>query len=337
MNYSSCNSEIDIVVTWVDPSDPDWNALRVSHSKSEKYEEVADFSVARHRDWDNLRYWFRGVEKFAPWVRKVHFITHGHLPVWLNVNHPKLNIVKHADYIDSKYLPTFNSRVIELNLPFISDLSEKFVLFNDDFFLIESVDPGDFFQHGFPCDAAILNAYSGGGLSPIQMNDLYLINNVYNKKRSISSNFFKWFNYRYRWDLLRTMALLSWPNFTGFKDFHLPQPYLKSNLVKCWGLYTDPIKRTCFSKFRLKSDINHYLFRYNHLAKGEFRPFNCHRLGRYFQVNDEIAHYVAEHIINQKSSIVAINDGELNDFDSIKNIVNRALDHVLPDKSRYEL
>ena len=27
---------------------------------------------------DNLKYWFRGVEKFAPWVNKIYFITYGH-------------------------------------------------------------------------------------------------------------------------------------------------------------------------------------------------------------------------------------------------------------------
>ena len=31
----------------------------------------------RYRDWDLLRYWFRGVERFAPWVRRIHFVTWG--------------------------------------------------------------------------------------------------------------------------------------------------------------------------------------------------------------------------------------------------------------------
>ena len=169
------------------------------------------------------------------------------------------------------------------------------------------------------------------------MNDLYLINKFYSKKRSILSNFFKWFNLRYRWNLLRTMALLPWPNFTGFIDFHLPQPYLKSNLVECWDLYAEQIKKTCFSKFRLKSDINHYLFRYNHLDKGEFHPFYFNNIGKCFHADDENASCVAEHINCQNSSIIAINDVNLNNFDSIKSVVNCALDHVFPVKSQYEL
>jgi cytosine/uracil/thiamine/allantoin permease len=39
-----------------------------------------DNRVIRYRDWENLKYWFRGVETFAPWVNKVYFITYGHIP-----------------------------------------------------------------------------------------------------------------------------------------------------------------------------------------------------------------------------------------------------------------
>ena len=38
------NYPIDFVVTWVDGNDPN----------------------VRFRDWDNMQYWFRAVEKFAP-------------------------------------------------------------------------------------------------------------------------------------------------------------------------------------------------------------------------------------------------------------------------------
>ena len=37
----------------------------------------ADDRKERYRDWDNLRYWFRGMEKYAPWVRKIHFCHMG--------------------------------------------------------------------------------------------------------------------------------------------------------------------------------------------------------------------------------------------------------------------
>ncbi|WP_331836427.1 hypothetical protein [Erysipelothrix piscisicarius] len=69
------------------------------------------------------------------WVNNVYLITYGHLPDFLNVDHPKLKIINHTDYIPSDYLPTFSSHTIELNMHRIEGLSEHFVYFNDDMFL----------------------------------------------------------------------------------------------------------------------------------------------------------------------------------------------------------
>ncbi len=65
---------IDFVIAWVDGSDPEWQKER------DKYRGAAGESAENlYRDWDNVPYWFRGVEKFAPWVNKIHFVTCGHL------------------------------------------------------------------------------------------------------------------------------------------------------------------------------------------------------------------------------------------------------------------
>ena len=104
----------------------------------------------RYRDWELMRFWFRGIEAFAPWVNRVFFVSNGQKPIWLNTDHPKLRMVTHQDYIPEIYLPTFNSNVIELWLHNIPDLSERFVLFNDDMFLTAPVTPEDFFEDGLP-------------------------------------------------------------------------------------------------------------------------------------------------------------------------------------------
>ena len=122
---------IDIVVPWVDGSDPEWEAERSQYRPVIK----SDTSSSRFREWGLFQYWFRGIEKYAPWVRKVHLITWGHLPEWLNTSHPKLNIVNHKDYIPEEYLPTYSSHVIELNMHRIPDLAEHFIYFNDDVYL----------------------------------------------------------------------------------------------------------------------------------------------------------------------------------------------------------
>ncbi|MFQ7768319.1 MAG: hypothetical protein ACLRIL_08645 [Fusicatenibacter saccharivorans] len=100
-------------------------------------EEMIDNSTSRYRDWDILKYWFRGVEKFAPWVNQIHFVTYGHVPDWLNEKHSKLHIVKHEDFIPQEFRPTFSSHPIEWNFHRIEWLTENFVYFNDDMFLIK--------------------------------------------------------------------------------------------------------------------------------------------------------------------------------------------------------
>ena len=64
-------NEIDFVILWVDGNDPAWREEFVRTRQAEN----DDASEIRYRDWRNLHYWFRSAERFAPWVRKVHFIT----------------------------------------------------------------------------------------------------------------------------------------------------------------------------------------------------------------------------------------------------------------------
>src|SRR5690554_53344 len=136
---------MDFVLIWVDGSDPNWQAQKNLYSG-----KPAGDSPARFRDWDILKYWFRGVEKFAPWVNKIFFVTWGHVPEFLNLEHPKLVIVRHEDYIPKEYLPTFSANVIETNLHRIEGLSDKFVYFNDDVFITKKVTKEDFFKNGLP-------------------------------------------------------------------------------------------------------------------------------------------------------------------------------------------
>ena len=139
---------VDFVIAWVDGNDKEWQKQR------QKYKSgfMEDNSEVRFRDWDNLQYWFRGVEEYAPWVNHIYFITWGHVPQWLNLDNPKLKIVNHKDYIPEKYLPTFNSHTIELNMHRIQGLSRQFVYFNDDMFLTAPVTKEMFFKNDLPRD-----------------------------------------------------------------------------------------------------------------------------------------------------------------------------------------
>ena len=106
--------DIAFVIPWVDGSDQEWIELFNKYAPSGKKKNI-DFSAERYRDYGLLKYWFRGVEKFAPYVRKVHFITNGQKPDWLNTDCPKLNWVKHSDYIPQDCLPVFSSHPMLTN------------------------------------------------------------------------------------------------------------------------------------------------------------------------------------------------------------------------------
>ena len=115
-------NDIDIVIPWVDGNDKKWQNERNRYLQEETGIK-AEAIEARYRDWDNVQYIFRGIEKFMPWVRMVHFVTWGHIPKWMNRDHPKLHVVTHDEFMPSEYLPTFNSNSIEVNIFRIPGLS----------------------------------------------------------------------------------------------------------------------------------------------------------------------------------------------------------------------
>ena len=82
-----------------------------------KYLDDESAQSNRFADYDQLRYSIRSLEKFAPWVRKVHLVTNGQIPYWINLDHPKLNLITHEEiFEDPNSLPTFSSPAIEANL-----------------------------------------------------------------------------------------------------------------------------------------------------------------------------------------------------------------------------
>ncbi len=328
--------EIDVVIPWVDGGDPVWQDTLRRYTPNP---DVCDANFERYRDWDLLKYWFRGIERFAPWVRKVHFITCGQTPEWLNTANPKLNLVNHSDYIDEEYLPVFSSHPIELPIHKINGLSDKFIYFNDDFFLIDNVIESDFFTKGLPNDAAIMNTISGRFpmMLHIAVNNQEIINRNFTKYQVIKNSISKWFSPKYKLGIYRNLALLAWPNFTGFLDFHLPQAYLKSTLETVWEKEDVGLRKSLASKFRSISDVNMYLFRYWQLCSGKFHPKDVSKLGCYFDViNEQNVDEIAAVVKNGRSKVIVINDGDVQNFDLVKARLNSSFEQRLPNKSNFE-
>ncbi len=333
----SVDNEIDFVVLWVNGDDPEWLAQYDLYAASEERGKLK----RRYRNWDNLQYMFRAFEKCSPWVRKVHFVTCGHIPDWLNPECEKLNIVKHSDYLDPEHLPVFSSHPIEINLHRIVGLAEQFVYFNDDTFLLKPIPEKYFFENDMPRDMCVFNAIFLDSISHVRLNDIEAVNKRFPKRDVIKKNFFKIFNLKYGLHQLRTLFLLPWPQMTGFYDPHQPQPFLKKTFEEVWSCNNDILTKTSASRFRSREDVNQYLFRYWQLLEGKFSPRSFSDTKGIPVHGSKDIDAVVEAILANKYSMLCINDEledvESNLFDTYKETINQTFDTVFPDKSSFEL
>jgi hypothetical protein len=143
---------IDVVYTWVDGGDPDWQARKARAQGDNTWLVKADVQAAndsRFVSRDELRYSLRSLHCFAPWVRRVFIVTDDQVPAWLDTSHPAVTVVSHREIFGGTgRLPTFNSQAIESRLHRIPGLSEHFLYLNDDMFFARPVTPDLFFTPG---------------------------------------------------------------------------------------------------------------------------------------------------------------------------------------------
>lgn len=332
------NPEIDFVITWVDGADEEW----LKEKRLYNPESGSDDRPERYRDWNILKYWFRGVEKYAPWVRKIHFVTWGHLPKWLDTSNPKLNIVNHKDYIPKEYLPTFNSIPIEINFHRIKGLSENFVYFNDDIAILKEVNPEDFFIDKMPCDMLALQPVVANPLNPIMshilLNDSIVLSRHFTKRKNIMSQPGKYFKLGYPlMYFVYNMLELAFPLFTGFYTVHGPFPFCKTTFEEIWEKEFDEMDKTSSSKLRSSSNITPYLIREWQKLKGQFKAKNVKKDLAYFNVQSENPNIVKT-IKKGKKKFICINDSNSKiDFDKAVKEITEAFESVFPEKSSFEL
>lgn len=140
---------IDVVYTWVNGQDEEWQKLRDTWANREnpRAPKKASDAVApkRFRDREELRYSLRALRAFMPYVHHIYIVTCGQKPSWIQED-PQITFVDHKDIFQNlTALPTFNSMAIEANLHRIPGLAEHYVYFNDDVFLMRMTDAKSFF------------------------------------------------------------------------------------------------------------------------------------------------------------------------------------------------
>ena len=329
--------DIDFVITWVDMEDPKWKA-EFSKYSGKKDNEKNGVSEARFRDYGFLKYWFRGVEKFAPWVRKIHFVTSGQKPEWLDENNPKINLVSHKDYIPAEFLPTYNSVVIERYLHKIPDLAEHFVYFNDDFYIINNISTERFFKNGVPCDIAVFqyNPSWSQWYKRIK-NNLKIINRYFDKKEVMARDHDKWFHKSYgsraRWNYL----LKPYGKFITLRTPHNAQPYLKSTFEEVWAVAEKELTETSANRFRTVTDYTPELFRTWQICKGNFEPYNTYSDTKMFPLMIKPKQAIKA-IYNQSYTLICLNDNvHFRNYAQVMENIKNAFESILPEKSSFEL
>ncbi|WP_159081292.1 stealth conserved region 3 domain-containing protein [Nocardioides sediminis] len=223
---------VDVVYTWVDGEDPEWNAARVARGGDELRQESA--GQARFRSRDELLHSMRSVHLFAPWVRTIHLVTAGQRPGWLADTAQldgRVRVVDHREILPPDALPTFNSQAIETALHRVPGLAEHFVYLNDDVFLGRATRPELFFNAG-----GAFAAFVGDGAVGLPGTaDKPFLHAAATNRTLIEEAFGV--------AITQVMA-------------HSPHPHRVSVLTEVEERFADAVGRTARSPFRAETDVS---------------------------------------------------------------------------------
>lgn len=139
------NDKIDIIVPWLNGNDIHWQNEYSNYLKTQK---KGDKGIIRTREWDMFPFFLRSIAKNCKWVNNIFICVsdENQIPEWLNTDHKKIKIIYHKDILKPEMLPTFNGLCIESYMVLHKDLSENFVLCNDDFLFVNETKDTDYFR-----------------------------------------------------------------------------------------------------------------------------------------------------------------------------------------------
>ena len=135
-------NKIDIIYTYVNNTDKKWL------KKFNKYKNTINY--ARFNFFGEIYFSLLTVQKFFNWVNKI-YIIHDNQKFPLNFLEKdfqkKILFIDHKEIIPKRYLPLFNSEVIECFIWKINNLSDFFIYLNDDIFFGNYIYYSDFFTN----------------------------------------------------------------------------------------------------------------------------------------------------------------------------------------------
>lgn len=131
------NERIDVVYTWVAEDDPErdhYKKLLGMTDNDTRY---------RYNENEELKYSIRSLFKHcSEWIGTIYIVVKdGQKPNFIDFSNSRVVLINHSEIIPKFALPTFNSNVIELCIHKIKNLRNRYVYFNDDFFLTTYFQP----------------------------------------------------------------------------------------------------------------------------------------------------------------------------------------------------
>lgn len=150
---------IDAVIAWVDGDDPQLTEKRNRYLVQKKASNHPGAHPTRFASVNEIKYCVLSILRFAPFIRNIFIVTDGQDPdLYEDIKKyfpDKLNSVRIVDHTEifegyEEYIPTFNSISIAHMIWRIKGLSDNFVYFNDDTFLIRKIQPEDWFINNQP-------------------------------------------------------------------------------------------------------------------------------------------------------------------------------------------
>ena len=109
----------------------------------------------------------------------------------------------------------------------------------------------------------------------------------------------------------------------------------KSVLEEIWEKEPEVLAQASRNKFRSYSDVTQRLITMWQICSGKFVPHKYR--GKLFLLDKENYQEAVDAIKNRSYPILSLNEMKTEDFHIIKDAVNRALEEILPEKSKFEI
>ncbi|ELP94823.1 hypothetical protein EIN_247170 [Entamoeba invadens IP1] len=153
-----CGGSVDAVFLWVNGTSQRHLDLMKQYGRT----KVGGL----YKDYGTLRFGFRSIVAYAPWIKRIFLVTDGEVPDYIDEEKgkttvPQLIIVPHSTIIEKEVLPTFNSNTIESYLHKIPTISKCILYLNDDMMLGRPVKPEFWLGND-----GRLNVYHNGFVAP---------------------------------------------------------------------------------------------------------------------------------------------------------------------------